>query len=349
MGGYQDMLRTAVKNLFGLFIVLTLAFCGQGIKPGSNSVMGFGILSRLPGLWSGPVFSDTPAGSFENWYVDFRPVSPGQIAQYSTLDADTVNYLTFFIVLHDGKLKVAMRTEGVFQNKGCVTYEVIEIADEEKGYYKFADFQAGDKRAYTEFKFSGDSFVMEVYTSKFGKVYPLELHSRWEAKPGDKKSAETAIKEFAFPQPVMVKDFTDVFKNMNESIYYTFESDPYPSKSQPYVGEVKVDIVIDKNLPLTPQNGLFLMLTTESLFNGIKYDKEKLKYTSRYIYLKGDIRTYTFKNVHPGKYFIYAYADLNNDRKYLQGDYMNSDIQKSFIVPPNGKAETAVTIDFMIP
>ncbi len=47
-------------------------------------------------------------------------------------------------------MKVAMRTEGVFKNKGCVTYEVLDKADEKNGYYRFSDFQAGTNRAYTD-------------------------------------------------------------------------------------------------------------------------------------------------------------------------------------------------------
>ena len=61
----------------------------------------------------------------------------GQVSQYSTLDPDTINYMSFFIVKRDDQLKIALRTEGVFQNKGCVTYEVIDRVDEEKGCYRF--------------------------------------------------------------------------------------------------------------------------------------------------------------------------------------------------------------------
>ena len=67
---------------------------------------------------------------FDNWYIDLRPVSPGQVSLYSTLDAQTLNYISFFIVNHDNQLKVAIRTEGIFKNKGCVTYEVIDSVRE---------------------------------------------------------------------------------------------------------------------------------------------------------------------------------------------------------------------------
>ncbi|MBN1413146.1 MAG: hypothetical protein JW969_20065 [Spirochaetales bacterium] len=315
----------------------------------TEDVMGFGILKRLPGLWHGPVSSTTPAGSFDMWYVDFRPVSPGQVSQYSTLDADTLNFVSFFIVKHENRLKVAMRTEGVFRHKGCVTYEVVDKVDEKKGYYRFSDFQSHDKRAYSEFTFKAGQFVMEVYTNKFNKVSPLELHSRWTAELGDRKAAASAIARFKFPQPVMVKDFSDVFKGMHESIYFTFENDPYSSLAQPYVGKVTVNINIDGNLKIDSNDEIFLLLTTESLFKGLKYIKENLKYISKYVFLPIGTKSYTFKNVHPGKYFLYSYVDTNGDKKHLKGDYMNSDLDNMFVLKEEGVLTIGTNIDFIIP
>jgi hypothetical protein len=311
--------------------------------------MGFGILREISGLWNGPVFSDTPAGSFDKWYVDFRSVSAGQVSQYSTLDADTLNYMSFFIVKHDNQLKVALRTEGVFQNQGCVTYEVIDRVRESDRYYRFSDFQAGTKRAYTEFTFKDNELLMEVYTNKFNTVSPLELHSRWVARRGDVQAAHVAASQLDFPQPVMIKDFSDVFSYMSESIYFTFENDPYGSSTQPYVGSVTVNISIDDDLNIEHDHELFLLLTTESLFKGLKYVEENMKYVSRYVFLPADTDTYTFNNVHPGTYYLYSYNDVNSDRKHLRGDHMSSDIHNTFTLPPEGHVRVDTLIDFVIP
>ncbi|NPV02031.1 MAG: hypothetical protein HPY53_11685 [Brevinematales bacterium] len=337
-----------------LISVILCTRCGQ-VKTSQpvtklpDPVLGFGILERLPGLWSGSVTSTTPAGSFDRWYVDFRPLSWGEVSQYSTLDADTVNAMSFFIVKHDGILKVAMRTEGAFQNKGCVTYEVMDKVDEDAGYYRFSDFQPGEKRAYTEFRFSGDSFVMDVYTSKFNQVNPPVLHSHWEAKLGSKDAAAETMKQLGFPQAMMVKDFSGVFKDMPESIYFTFENDPYSSLSQPLVGQVTVNISIDKNLKTGKKNKILLLLTTECLFDGIKYIVDNLKYTSRYVYLDADALSYTFKNVHPGDYYLYSYIDIDGDKKYLSGDLMCSDVRNTFTLEPVGKITVNTLIDYKIP
>lgn len=309
-----------------------------------SGVMGYGILTRIMGLWNGPVSTTTPAGSFPEWYVDFRPVLPGQISQYSTLDADTLNYMSFFIVKRDGELKVALRTEGVFRNQGCVTYEVIDKVDEAAGYYRFSDFKAHDERAYTEFFFNDDEFVMDVYTNKFNRVSPLELHSRWTAVRGDRRAADKAAADLGYPQAAIVKDFSDAFVNMSESIYYTFEHDPYPSETQPYVGSVTVNIAMDPNLPVAADHELFLLLTTDSLFDGYEYDPANLRFASKYAYMPIGTTQYTFNHVHPGTYYLYSYNDINGDKKHKSGDYIGSNINHIITVEP----ETNITVDTMI-
>ena len=321
----------------------------QCVSTKNSNVMGYGILTRLPGLWNGAVSTATPAGNFPEWYVDFRPVAPGQVSQYSTLDADTLNYISFFIVKRDGQLKVALRTEGVFQNQGCVTYEVIDRVNEEEGYYRFSDFKAKDERAYTEFYFEDDKFVMDVYTNKFNRVSPLELHSRWTATLGDRRAALSTMDALDFPQPVMVKDFSDAFVNMSESIYYTFENDPYPSESQPYVGTVTVNISMDETLPVSADHELFLLLTTDSLFDGYDYDPANLRFASKYVYLPIGTASYTFTNVHPGKYFLYSYNDVNGDKHHKSGDYISSNINHVITLEPEGHITADTEIDYIIP
>lgn len=322
---------------------------GSTLKPDIEIVPGIEFMKKIQGMWHGPVSSSTTAGNFDNWYVDFRPVSAGQVAQYSLLDSNTVNNLSFFIVKYNGQLRVAMRTEGCFKNSCCVTYEVMDSIVTSEGYYRFSDFVNGTKRAYTEFKFKDDEFVMNVYTNKFNKVYPLQLHTTWTAKLGSRDFVSEAVSQFNYPQPTMVKDFTNAFKNMKESIFFSFENDPYKSVDQPYVGNVTVNISIDKKLKTGKTDEICIILTTESFFDGINYKKENLKYISKYVFLPVETTTYTIKNVHPGKYYIYSYVDKNNDKKHLKGDYMSSNVTNSFTLSEKGNTDVNTIIDFVIP
>jgi len=315
----------------------------------SEDILGYGFLSRIIGQWSGPVTSATPAGDFPMWYVDFRPVSASQVSQFSMLDSQTVNNMSFFIVKYHNELTLAMRTEGCFNKQCCVTYEVIDSVSESNGYYRFCDFQGGKERVFTEFRFTENTLVMEVYTNRFNQQEELTLHSHWEANLGSKDAANNTIKHFNYPQAVMVKDFTDAFKNMKESIFFTMENDPYSSSSQPYVGSVTVDISISKNLKLAEDHELFLLLTTESLFEGLKYDSDKKKSFSKYIFLPINTKKYTIRNVHPGTYYLYSYDDINQDKQHLSGDYMSSDIENIIEVKENSNTNAQTIIDIIIP
>ncbi len=325
-----------------------------------GGVLGFGFLKRIPGLWNGPIVSATPAGNIEAWYVDFRPIGPGQVSEYSTysfrafnakggFEEKTLNYISFFIVKHDGALKVAMRTEGAALGKKCITYEVMDTAREAEGYYRFSDFQIGDVRAYTEFRFKGDEVTMSVYTSRFNQVHPAQLHSQWTARCADRKAAAEAIRQFGFPQPVMVRDFSGVFKDRFDCVFFSDENDPYAGGAQPYVGTVTVDVSLDKALKTNDGCELFLLLTTESLFDGLRYDKEKLKYASRYVYLPIGTKKFTFNFIHPGKYYVYSYCDVNGDRKHSSGDYMSSDVNNVIALEREGNATVGTKIDLVIP
>jgi hypothetical protein len=115
------------------------------------------------------------------------------------------------------------------------------------------------------------------------------------------------------------------------------------------MGTVTVNITIDNSLKVKKSDELCLLLTTEPLFEGIKYVKENLNYLSKYVYLPINTGTYTLKNVHPGKYYLYSYNDINNDKKHLKGDYMSSSLVNSFVLPANGNISVDTKIDFVIP
>jgi hypothetical protein len=322
--------------------------CGQSGNS-EPKVFGYGFLSKIIGLWNGKVFSSTSAGSFDKWYVDFRPVSSSQVSQYSMLDSNTVNITGFFVVRYNNRLAIAQRTEGCFQDKCCVTYEIMDSVNEASGFYRFADFISGTQRAYTTYKFTKDSYTMEVYTNKFNRSPVLKLHSKFEAVLTSRDAARDAINEYKFPQPKPVKDFTGIFGNMKESIYFNLDEDPYGAASQPPMGTVTVNISIDPSLKTSKTDELCLLRTTEPMFEGLKYNPEKLNYLSKYIYLPVGTKSYTIRNVHAGKYYLYSYDDINGDKLHKKGDYMSSSLNSSFTVPANGKVVVDTKIDLAIP
>ncbi len=319
----------------------------QAVK--TSGVLGFGFLYRIPGLWNGPVTSDTPAGHYPVWYVDFRPTDPARVSEFSTVTSDLCNYITFFIVKHAGRLKVAMRTDARFKGKGCITYEVMQEADENQGDYKFSDCQSGDRRAYTIFKFRENSFVMRVYTNKFNKLKVPAEHSVWKAKRVTMEPARQAIEHFNYPRPVMVHDFSTVFGNRYESIYFKPSEAPFQSKDETYVGNINFRITVSDKLKVKDADELFLMLTTKPIFTGMSYDSARLNYISKFVYLPVSARRFTMRQVHPGTYYLYSYIDINGDKKHKRGDYMASKWEHVITVPAQKSIHVTTHIDYVIP
>ena len=336
-------IRILKAFIFCLLITLNVTINAQ------DNVKGYEFLKKISGQWNGPVNSSTSAGSFDNWYIDVRPVSSSQVSQFSLLDPLTVNNFSFFIVKHGGELKVAMRTEGCFAEKCCVTYEVIDSVDEESGLYRFSDFVAGPGRANTIFRFVNDEMTMEVYTNKFNKEKAPVLHSSYKARLITRENADHTASLLGFPQPKMVKDFSNVFEGMNESIFFDLSADPYGSDKQPNTGKLKADISVDKKLNTVKDGELCIFLTTKPLFEGLKYYPERLDYLSKYVYMKDGTESIVIENVHPGKYYLYSFYDLNRDKMHKSGDFMSSDINNTIEIKSGETTEVKTVIDLIIP
>jgi len=338
------LFRTAVA-----LILITFASCKHNESSEEQSIIGYGFLNRISGMWNGPVTSSTTAGSFPIWYCDFRPVGASQVSQFSQMDSITTTNLSFFIVKYKDQLRLTQRTEGCHNDTCCVTYEVLDSASETNGYYHFSDFVKGSKRAVSIYKFTGKQLEMKVYTNKFNKYDSLVWHSTWEATLATTDFTKQAISYFNFPQPVMTRDFTNAFNNMTESIFFNFDNDPYNSLLQPYVGNVTVNISISPDLQVNQTDQVFLVFTTEPLFTGTTFLPASLKYTSRYILLPASTTTYTIRNVHPGSYYLYSVIDKNHDGTYGPGDYISSDINHTFTVIDSQPLTITTSIDMVIP
>ena len=345
------ILKTCFRSCILLLLTgfMLIAVSCKHDDPIDTSIKGFEFLNKIPGLWHGPVTTTTTAGNFNDWYLDFRPVSATQVSQFSLLDTSTVNNISFFIVKYKGLLKLAMRTEGCRNNSCCVTYEVMDSANDGAGYYRFADFIRGSGRAYTEFTFSGDQLVMKTYTTKFDSMHPAVLHSTYTATLGSRDNISGAVARFGYPKAEMTKDFSSAFGGMNQSIFFTFENDPYSSVTQPYVGSATAHISIDTSLTVLPTDQVFLMFTTQPLFDGSTYHPERLKYISRYVFLSVSTSQYKIRSMHPGTYYIYSLIDKDNDGQYLTGDYMNSSFSNSFTVAENADVDINTKVDLVIP
>lgn len=318
----------------------------------STPVMGYGILSKLTGIWNGPVSSSTPLGGYPEWIVDFRPISGAQASGKSELDTANSIFVSFFVVKNNNDYIMAFRNGGTFTSLQRVAYAKIDSVSEtaSQSFYRFIDYKKGQSRVYTDIIFKGDSLNMTVYTNKYNTLTSPVLHMHWTAKLQDTSSASATVAHFSYPQKQMVKDFSSTFNSQSEAIYYNNPTgDPYNEAAQPYLGKTTVNISYGNGLTPPPGKKLFLVITTQPLFSGFTFNVGQLKYRSRYVILTSATAQYTFNYMHPGSYYLYAVCDNDGNGNFNSGDYIASNLSNTFTLNPQGQSTVSSTIDFTIP
>jgi hypothetical protein len=326
---------------------------GPGTINSSTDVKGYGLLSRLVGIWNGPVTSSTMLGSYPEWIVDFRPVSGAQVSAKNELDSVNNILMSFFIVKHANAYKMAFRNGGGFAGSNRIAYAVVDSVSESTNnyFYRFSDFRAGKNRLYTNVLFRNDSLIIHVYTNVYNTLTTPTSHMIWKAKRQDITSASNAVAHFSFPQKQMVKDFSTTFDSKPEAIYYDSDlaNDPYNVASQPYLGKTTVNINYNASHTPDPNKKVFLMITTQALFSGFTYIPANLKYRSRYVFLAASDTQFTFDYMHPGSYYLYSFYDSNGDGLFTSGDWTASNLNNTFTLSELGTQTVNTMIDFTIP
>lgn len=318
----------------------------------SSNVEGFGILAQLPGIWNGPVLSPTPLGSFSEWIVDFRPISPSQVSAKNELDSINDIFMSFFIVKHDCEYKVAFRNGGGFAGQQRNSYMVIDSLNEgpSESFYRFVDPISGGNRVYTDVTFKLDSLIMHTYTNQYNTLAEPVTHMIWRAKLKDQTSAQASIALFNFPQKQLTRDFSTTFTGLPEAVFYTASDDPYPENEQPHLGNTNIAINLSSPAVIDPTKKILIIVTTQPLFSGFTFNVANLDYRSRYVFVDASASVnYNFNYMHPGNYYVNAIYDENGDYSFSSGDYINSSFDVPFSLTSSGIANPNVYINFLIP
>ncbi len=318
----------------------------------ASDVKGYGILEKLSGIWNGPVYSPTPLGSFSEWIVDFRPISPSQISAKNELDSLNDIFMSFFICKYDNEYKVAFRNGGGFAGSVRNSYMIIDSLYEStsQSFYRFVDPVAGGNRVYTDVTFKQDSLIMHVYTNQFNSLSEPVTHMIWTADLRDATSAQNATSFFNFPKKEVTKDFSTTFDNLSDAVFYSAASDPYPEQDQPYLGNSNINITITNPTTIDPSKKVLIIVTTQPLFSGLTFIPANLDFRSRYVFVEANsLAGYNFNYMHPGNYYINAIYDSNGDFNFSSGDYMNSSFDIPLVLTNNGVANTNVEINLQIP
>jgi hypothetical protein len=340
--------------------ILSLASCkpddnidnNPHTNPIDTTVTGFNILKKLPGIWNGPVTSATPLGGYDEWILDFRPVSDAQVSAKSELDTANDIHMSFFIVEHDSSYKLAFRNGGSFAGNHRIAYAMVDSVSEtaDQSFYRFVDFKAGGQRVFTNIQFKQDSLIMTVYTNKYNTLTTPAIHMQWKATLRDTSSKLVAMNHFDYPKRAVVKDFSHTFDGRTEAVYYNLGDDPYKESEQPYLGNTTIDVTMSGTITPNPARKIVLILTTEPLFNGFAFDITKLRHRSRYVLLQAKSSTsFSFNYMHPGTYYLNALYDADGNGTFNSGDYISNSFDKVVILNEQGTATNNTNINFQIP
>lgn len=326
--------------------------CSLGTINSSSTVTGYNILEKLSGIWNGPVTSPTPLGSFSEYIVDFRPISASQISAKNELDSVNDIFMSFFVVKHDCKYKVAFRNGGGFAGNTRNSYMLIDSVFENssESFYRFSDPVSGGKRVYTNVKFKQDSLIMTTYTNQYNTLNEPVIHMKWTANLRDTTSAQNAITHFNYPQKKLTRDFSTTFNNLTEAVFYSSAADPYPEQNQPYLGNSDINITVTNPSTVNNSKKIVIIITTQPLFNGVNFVPANLDYRSRYVFVEAkSSTTFNFNYMHPGDYYVNAIYDDNGDLSFSSGDYMNSNFDIPLTLADKGNSSANVNINFQIP
>lgn len=347
-----------MKKLTNLIPLLVLLFSCEHQPPPQqnpadvNQTFGFEVLSKLSGIWNGPVTSSTPLGNYSQWIVDFRPISENQISAKNELDTLNDINMSFFIALYNNEFRVCFRNGGSFNGMQRISYFLADSVNltASESYFRFSEIIKGSNRAYTEVKFrdGGDSLYIISYTNVNNTQPNPVWHMTWSAKRQDTTSAQPAVSNFNFPVKSMTKDLTTPLEGLPEAVFYGLTGDPYPEADQPYLG--LSNISYSYSAPYTPDPSKYVMLiiTTQPLISGLTLNTANLIYISRYVTLASTDLDYDFNYMHPGSYYLYAIYDNDGNLAATSGDWVST-TNTNFSLSNQGVTSSSTQINFAIP
>jgi len=317
--------------------------------PNIENTYGFGIFSRIKGIWNGPVTSSTALGSYPEWIVDLRPIAEGQVSAKNELDTQNDIFLSFFIAKHNNGYKVAFRNGGSFAGQKRVSYFMADSVSETatSAYYRFAEAVKGMSRAYTTVELRNDSLIVRSFTNRYNTQPSATLHMEWKARLQDTTSCQGAVSHFGYPKKTLTRDMTQAFTG-SEAVYFSLADDPYPDTQQPYVGTAEISYSFAGGFTPDPAKKVFMIITTQPLINGLSLNLPNLKYRSRYVRLGSTTGSFSFTLMHPGQYYLYALYDADGNNTFSSGDRVST-VNTTLTVPESGSVSASASMNFTLP
>ncbi|GAB5557941.1 MAG: hypothetical protein SchgKO_21540 [Schleiferiaceae bacterium] len=190
----------------------------KAVIPVNINDSGFEFLEKMQGHWIG---ENQVMGMQWPWFAfDYRAVSESHV--FGIFEGGTMgNLLTsFFVTDFKGTRTIMVRNGGLLNGIYRTSYMVLDKVENQpnRDYYRFVDAVGGAHVMFLECTFSGDSLLMEAFTSRMGENAPSTNHMSFNGKRQNSALAQTAAQTFGFPQNQVEFDFSG---GLNTSWMYT--------------------------------------------------------------------------------------------------------------------------------
>lgn len=322
---------------------------GRGEKI-MEEVPGAGLLEHLGGLWIGKAFTSTGLGSFDWLSLDYRPISPSHI--HAIFEGATGQNIiaSYFLAKHKGEYQVMCRNGGWFAGIYRASYFVLDSVSEtpRKSYYRLSDVIGGLQKNFVELEFEGNCLSYRVFTDKGGNLEAPVLHLDFQACRADAGMAESAAEVFGFPKMVSEINLDGRFEGMQHlktATFYSESEDPFPESAHGFISRLAIDFERGEEIE---GKELLLLLSTSPLIRKYGFDFQAFdKTVSRFVLVGGEESQFECTYLHPGKYYLTAFADLDGNYYPSKGDFVGG--SKLVEVKPEMRLESRLAVDRSFP
>ena len=304
--------------------------------------LGFQFLNKMQGHWQGA--NQVMAWEWEWFGYDFRAISPSHL--FGIFEGGSMGNLfnSYYVTDFEGTQTIMVRNGGVLSGIYRTSYFVMDSArsDANGDYYRFVDAVGGDGVMYKEYRFTGDSLYLNVYTSRLGENDMPTRHMTYRAKKENAHLAANAAATHGFPQNTIAYDFSSGFNedwlyvipgqdsaksgtflsqaNNNDDLLglAAMAGDPVTIADYPSVAYLNVNV--DRNATIA-NDRLFIYISDEPLTGQLGYFNW-MNFNS--VLLFPDIESteddFRFTYLHPGTMYVTVIADHNGDFAPGTGD-----------------------------
>ncbi len=349
---------------------ISYRFTPPNIEPVLVTNGGMKLLELIEGHWIGKM---NIMGEKYPWFAfDYRAISASHV--HGIFEGGTMGNLftSFFIADFKGERTIMARNGGLLNGIYRTSYFILDKVElsSTRSYFRLVDAYGGKDIMWMELEFSGERLKFNSYTSRFGLEGKPKIHMQFDAKRHGIVGPVDASSKLGYPSNIAFHTFSEgmpkpewrtKYTTITSASYIAQDSnlslhqlglkaqDPITIKDIPHLSKLTVNMKLPEKVR---DHKVMLYLSTQPLVSNQgmikKYDHvdaERFNSICSFPELVPGQSSFTFTYLHPGKYYVTAAADLNNDGFLTEGDLAFP--SKLITVNPESQLTISLQKDFI--